>query len=40
MPSGLLGWTVPTAIAAQLIDRLALDIAAQSAGDIKVYIAA
>lgn len=40
MPSGLPDWTVPTAIVAQLIDKLAVDIAAQSIGSIKVDIAA
>jgi len=40
MPTGLPDWTVPTAIAAQLIGRLAVDAAAQSIENIKVDIAA
>ena len=39
MPTGLPDWTVPTAIVAQLIDKLAVDIAAQSIGSIKVNVA-
>jgi len=35
MPSGLPGWT---AIVAQLIDRLAVDIVAQSIGNNKVNV--
>ena len=32
MPTGLPDWTVPTAIVAQLLDKLAVDAAAQSTG--------
>jgi len=32
MPTGLPDWTVPTAIAARIIDKLAVDTAAQSMG--------
>ena len=40
MPAGLPDWTVPTAIVAQLIDKLAVDIVAQTIGNVKVDIAA
>lgn len=39
MPSGLLDWTLPTAIVAQLIDKLAVDIAAQSLAQLDVHVA-
>lgn len=38
MTTGLPDWTLPTAIVAQVIDRLVVDVAAQSIGSIKVML--
>ena len=39
MPTGLPDWTVPTAIVDHVIDRLAVDIAAQSIAQLDVHVA-